>query len=128
MRVKPSALSSIVAILGYMVIVFSVWAAVGMEYDTVADTVENVQQGHRALHCVGAVYLVVVTTVLGWWGPPMREPRPGRPPVDVRDPRDAPPGRLRQPGHDEVGRHRGRATSRSGWLSARSSSASPRSC
>ncbi len=75
MRVKPSALSSIVAILGYMVVVFSVWAAVGMEYDEVGDTVENVREGIVLAVTLGAVYLVVVTTVLGWWKPAIHEPR-----------------------------------------------------
>jgi hypothetical protein len=42
MRVKPSALTAIAAILGYLVIVFGVWAATGLDYDAVGDTVENV--------------------------------------------------------------------------------------
>ena len=75
MRVKPSALSSIVAILGYMVVVFSVWAAVGMEYDEVGDTLENVQKGVVLAVALGAVYLVIATTVLGWWKPAIHEPR-----------------------------------------------------
>jgi membrane protease YdiL (CAAX protease family) len=75
MRVKPSALSSIVAILGYMVVVFSVWAAVGMDYDEVGDTVENVREGVVLAVGLGAVYLVIVTTVLGWWKPAIHEPR-----------------------------------------------------
>ena len=45
MRVKPSALTAIAAILGYMVVVFAVWAITGLEYDEVGDTVENVQKG-----------------------------------------------------------------------------------
>jgi len=75
MRVKPSALSAIVAILGYTVVVFTVWAAVGMEYDEVGDTVENVREGVVLAVGLGAVYLVIVTTVLGWWKPAIREPR-----------------------------------------------------
>ncbi|MGZ5302357.1 MAG: hypothetical protein ACXWEJ_11135, partial [Actinomycetota bacterium] len=59
---KPSALSAIAAILGYMVVVFSVWAAVGMEYDEVGDTVENVREGIVLAVALGAVYLVIVTT------------------------------------------------------------------
>ena len=33
MRVKPSARSAIAAIVGYMVVVFSVWSLTGLEYD-----------------------------------------------------------------------------------------------
>ena len=75
MRVKPSPLSAIVAILGYMVVVFTVWGAVGLKYDEVGDTLENVQKGVVLAVGLGAVYLVVVTTFLGWWKPAIREPR-----------------------------------------------------
>jgi len=75
MRVKPSALSSIVAILGYMVVIFSVWAPVGMKYGEVGDTLENVQKGVVLAVALGAVYLVIATTVLGWWKPAIHEPR-----------------------------------------------------
>jgi membrane protease YdiL (CAAX protease family) len=75
MRVKPSALSAIVAILGYMAVVFSVWAAVGLDYDEVGDTVENVRKGVVLAIALGTVYLVIVTSVLGWWKPAIREPR-----------------------------------------------------
>lgn len=75
MRVKPSPLAAIVAILGYMVVVFSVWAAVGLDYDEVGDTLENVQKGVVLAVALGAVYLVVATTFLGWWKPAIREPR-----------------------------------------------------
>jgi membrane protease YdiL (CAAX protease family) len=73
--VKPSALAAIVAILGYMAVVFTVWAAVGMEYDEVTDTLDNLQQGVVLAIGLGAVYLVIVTTALGWWTPAIREPR-----------------------------------------------------
>ena len=72
---KPSALSSIAAIGGYMVVVFTVWAVVGMEYDEVGDTLENLQKGVVLAFSLGAVYLVIVTTALGWWKPAVREPR-----------------------------------------------------
>jgi len=75
MRVKPTALSAIVAIVGYMVVVFTVWSVAGLEYDEVGDTVENVRKGVVLSIGLGAVYLVIVTTALGWWKPALREPR-----------------------------------------------------
>ncbi len=75
MRIKPSPLSAILAILGYMVIVFTVWGAVGLKYDEVGDTLENVQKGVVLAVGLGAAYLVVVTTFLGWWKPAIHEPR-----------------------------------------------------
>ena len=75
MRVKPTPLSAIIAILGYMAVVFTVWAVVGLEYDEVGDTAQNVREGVVYAVGLGAIYLVVVTTFLGWWKPAMREPR-----------------------------------------------------
>jgi membrane protease YdiL (CAAX protease family) len=75
MRVKPSALTAILAIVGYLVVVFSVWGVTGLKYDEVGDTVENVQKGVALAIGLGAIYLVVVTSAFGWWKPAMREPR-----------------------------------------------------
>jgi len=75
MRIKPSALTAIAAILGYLVVVFVVWASAGLEYDEVGDTVENVRKGIVLAVGLGAVYLVIVTSVLGWWKPAIHEPR-----------------------------------------------------
>ncbi|MCU0310683.1 MAG: CPBP family intramembrane metalloprotease [Acidimicrobiales bacterium] len=75
MRIKPSPLVAIGVILGYLVVVFAVWAATGLDYDNVADTVENVQKGVVLAVGLGSVYLAVMTTVLGWWKPAIHEPR-----------------------------------------------------
>jgi membrane protease YdiL (CAAX protease family) len=75
MRIKPSALTAIAAIVGYLAVVFAVWVATGIEYDEVGDTVENVQKSVVLAVGLGAVYLIVVTSALGWWKPAMREPR-----------------------------------------------------
>jgi membrane protease YdiL (CAAX protease family) len=75
MRVKPSALTAIVAILGYMVVVFTVWGVTGLDYDEVGDTVDNVRKGVTLAVGLGALYLIVVTSVFGWWRPAIREPR-----------------------------------------------------
>jgi hypothetical protein len=75
MRVKPSALTALFVIAGYLVVVFSVWAATGLKYDEVGDTVENVRKGVVLAIGLGAIYLAVVTTAFGWWKPTMSEPR-----------------------------------------------------
>ncbi len=75
MRVKPSATTAVAAILGYLVVVFAVWGLTGLDYDEVGDTVENVRKGVVLSVGLGAVYLIVVTTFLGWWKPAMNEPR-----------------------------------------------------
>jgi membrane protease YdiL (CAAX protease family) len=75
MRVKPSPLVAIAVIVGYMVVVFPVWIINDLRYDDVGNTVETVRQGIVLAIGLGVVYLVIVTTVLGWWKPAMREPR-----------------------------------------------------
>jgi uncharacterized protein len=75
LRVKPSALTAIVAILGYLAIVFGVWGVTGLKYDEIGDTLDSVQKGVALAVGLGAVYLVVVTTALGWWKPAIHEPR-----------------------------------------------------
>jgi uncharacterized protein len=76
MRVKPSLLTGILVLLGYLAVVFTVWIIAGVDYDEVGDTVDNVRNVIAISMIVGAVYVAVVTTVLGWWKPALREPRP----------------------------------------------------
>jgi len=75
MRVKPSALTAVLTVLGYLVVVFTVWMVTGLDYDEIGDTVEDVRDGIVLSVGAGVVYLVVITTVLGWWKPAIREPR-----------------------------------------------------
>jgi membrane protease YdiL (CAAX protease family) len=75
MRVKPSPLAAIVAIVGYLVVVFSVWVVTGLDYDEIGDTVGNVRSGVTVPIGLGAIFLLVVVTTLGWWRPSLHEPR-----------------------------------------------------
>ena len=75
MRVKPSLLTGILVLLGYLAVVFTVWIIAGVDYDEVGDTVDNVRNVIAMSMIVGAVYVAVVTSVLGWWKPSLREPR-----------------------------------------------------
>jgi membrane protease YdiL (CAAX protease family) len=74
-RTKPSLVKGLAIVLGYLVVVFSVWAAVGLKYDEVGDTVDNVRKGITLSMTLGAVYVIVITSLLGWWKPALREPR-----------------------------------------------------
>ena len=75
MRVKPSLVVGIVIMIGYVALVFAVWSATGLRYDEIGDTVSNVQKGITFAIGLGMLYLVGVTSALGWWTPAMREPR-----------------------------------------------------
>jgi uncharacterized protein len=75
MRVKPNALIAILIFLGYGAVVSAFWTIADVDYDTVADTVENVRKGVVYPVGAGALYLAIVATALGWWRPALREPR-----------------------------------------------------
>lgn len=74
MRARPSAALALLIYAGYLAVVFTVWVVVDVDYDTVSDTVENVRSGIVLAIGLGAAYLAVVTTALGWWRPALREP------------------------------------------------------
>jgi membrane protease YdiL (CAAX protease family) len=74
-RQKPTLLKGLLVLFGYLVVVFVVWGAVGMKYDEVGDSVDNVRKAVTLAMALGAVYVVVVTSVLGWWKPALREAR-----------------------------------------------------
>ena len=76
MRVKPNALIAVLIAVGYAAVVSTMWAIADIDYDTVADTVDNVRKGVVYSVAAGTIYLIVVTTALGWWKPALREPRP----------------------------------------------------
>ena len=73
MRVKPTPLISIALLLIYMAVVAAIWAVNGVDYDTVADSSDTVLKGIVIPIGVGAVFLAVAATWLGWWRPAMVE-------------------------------------------------------
>ena len=75
MKVKPSLGVAIGVLFGYLAVVFASWIITDVDYDTIADSVENVRNAVTISMAVGFVYLVIVVSALGWWKPAMREPR-----------------------------------------------------
>jgi membrane protease YdiL (CAAX protease family) len=78
MRVKPSLLKGLLALVGYLAVVFAAWGVTGIKYDEIGDTVDNVRKAVTLSMALGAVYVVVITSLLGWWKPALREPRRAR--------------------------------------------------
>jgi hypothetical protein len=75
LRVRPSLGTGLLILVGYLVVVFSMWIVTGLDYDEIGDTVDGVREGITFPVGLGAIYLVVVTSVLGWWKPAIHEPR-----------------------------------------------------
>ena len=78
MRVKPNWVITILLTVIYMVIVGAVWAIKDVNYKTVGDTADNIMAGIIVPIGLGAIFLAVAASVLGWWRPALREvPRVG---------------------------------------------------
>lgn len=74
MRVKPNALIFVVLFVVYLAVVSIFWKANDFQYDDISLSVENVRNGIAIPVGVGAIFLAVAATVLGWWGPALKEP------------------------------------------------------
>jgi len=72
-RVKPTPYISIALLLIYMAVVAGIWAVNGLDYETVAESSDTVLKGIVIPIGVGAVFLAVAATWLGWWRPAMVE-------------------------------------------------------
>ncbi len=73
LKVKPNLWIGLGVFIGYMVIVFAMWTVFDIDYEAVQDTQQLALEGILIPVAVGAVYLAVVTSLLGWWGPALRE-------------------------------------------------------
>jgi len=78
MRIKPNWVITILLTVIYMAIVGAVWAVNDVNYKTVGDTTDNILAGIVVPVGLGAIFLAVAASVLGWWRPALREvPRVG---------------------------------------------------
>jgi membrane protease YdiL (CAAX protease family) len=75
MRKAPSPLIGVLAAVGYVALVAGLWAVLGLDYETVSDTSGNILKGIVLPIGLGAVYLICLTSWLGWWRPAIREER-----------------------------------------------------
>ncbi|KZM78911.1 CPBP family intramembrane glutamic endopeptidase [Cellulosimicrobium sp. I38E] len=73
MRVPPRAWIGIAILIGYLVIIAIVAALSGVPYEDVGTSAESIFRVTVPSFVIGALYLVVVTTALGWWRPALFE-------------------------------------------------------
>lgn len=77
MRVRPNALIAIALAVGYMAIVGILWVVTGSDYTRIAESPSTLLLGIVVPVGVGAVFLAVAASVLGWWQPALFEKRAG---------------------------------------------------
>ncbi|HYN67332.1 MAG TPA: CPBP family intramembrane glutamic endopeptidase [Ornithinibacter sp.] len=73
MRVQPRPLITLGLAVVYMAIVGITWAVVGLNYDEVGDSTSTVVKGIVIPIALGAVFLAIATSYLGWWRPAVHE-------------------------------------------------------
>lgn len=73
MRVHPNWLIAVVLAIVYAAIVSVLWWVMGVDYNTVGDSTENVLNGVVIPIGAGAVFLLIAGWWLGWWGPALVE-------------------------------------------------------
>jgi membrane protease YdiL (CAAX protease family) len=75
MRVTPRAWIGITIWAGYVVIIFSVTLLSGVPYTEIGTSAESTWRGAVLDLAVGAVALIIVASLLGWWRPALVERR-----------------------------------------------------
>ncbi|MBF4603381.1 CPBP family intramembrane glutamic endopeptidase [Curtobacterium sp. VKM Ac-2884] len=73
MRVAPKVWIGVVVFVGYAALVVGIQAATGIDYTRWGDSARNLFLGAGLSLIVATVVLAIVTTLLGWWGPALRE-------------------------------------------------------
>ena len=78
MTTRPAWKTGVFVYLIYNAIIFGVWAAVGMDYTNAVGRDVILESLVLPLF-LGAVFMFVALTRLGWWRPVMTETLRGRP-------------------------------------------------
>jgi hypothetical protein len=77
MRVRPTALISIALALGYMAIVSLAWWLTGFDYARAGESASTLFLGVVLPVGLGAVFLAIAATAMGWWQPALFEKKVG---------------------------------------------------
>ncbi len=75
MRVRPSIGWGIGLSIAYMLVFGGMFKFLGVDYDLVGDSSENVLKGVVIPVAIALAVFAIVTTIFGWWKPVMRDRR-----------------------------------------------------
>lgn len=75
MRVQPRPAIAVGVALVYLALVGGLWAVLGVSYEAIGDTTGSLVRGIVVPVGVAVLFLVAVTTYLGWWRPALVEER-----------------------------------------------------
>jgi membrane protease YdiL (CAAX protease family) len=82
MRIQPRPAIAWAIGIGYPLLFLVLEKIIGIDYDKIGTTTDTIVKGIVVPVAIGTLVLVVVTTLLGWWRPVLRElpEGPARPP------------------------------------------------
>ena len=82
MRIQPRPSLAWAIGIGYAILFLVLEKIMGIGYDKIGTTTDTIIKGIVVPVAIGALVLLVVTTLLGWWRPVLRElpTDPARPP------------------------------------------------
>ncbi|MFN8126777.1 MAG: CPBP family glutamic-type intramembrane protease [Candidatus Nanopelagicales bacterium] len=73
MRITPRPLPAVLAYLGYLLIFYGVWVINGIDYPRIGESAETALKWYVEPLAGGAVFLIIIVSVFGWWAPALRE-------------------------------------------------------
>lgn len=79
MRLAPRPLTGVLVMALYLAVFYGVWVLNGIDYQHIGQSARTLMRWYVAPLAAGAVVLVVVTTVLGWWRPALFEAKRATP-------------------------------------------------
>jgi len=82
MRIQPRPSLAWAIGIGYPLLFLVLEKIIGIDYDKIGTTTDTIVKGIVVPVAIGSLVLIVVTTLLGWWRPVLRElpEGPARPP------------------------------------------------
>jgi membrane protease YdiL (CAAX protease family) len=82
MRIQPRPSLAWAIGIGYPLLFLVLELIIGIDYDKIGTTTDTIVKGIVVPVAIGSLVLIVVTTLLGWWRPVLRElpEGPARPP------------------------------------------------
>ena len=75
LRGKPSLGMAMSIFVVYLVLVYGVWAINDLDYAALDETSESIRDNYALAMVVGAIFLIISITALGWWRVLLFEPK-----------------------------------------------------
>lgn len=79
LRITPRVQVGVLGYLLYLAVFYGVWIANGIDYNRIGENEGTLWKWYVAPTLAGAVVIIIIVTVYGWWRPALIEDRPRMP-------------------------------------------------